>query len=429
MSHLAFPILWAIALVVFGAIIVVRTRLLLRARPAGRFDRIPERIKRTVVYGLGQKKFLVGEQPSGIVHALVFWGFVILMLQVITMFGRAFDARWNIPGFGPNQPLGPPFFIVRDVTEAVVIVAAGYMLYRRLFTHPPRLVGLGPAEQRFRQARHQESIVILVFIELIMIGGLLADAGYLVAYNVHGNERDLAPLAGPLAAALGGLSRSSAQTVLEIGWWMHCVTVLVFLNLLPLSKHFHIITSLPNVFFGKLPPRSPDRPLAITHGPAAPMAALDGPPEGLIGVSSLADLTWKQVLDSITCTECGRCSAVCPATASGTPLAPRQLVLDLRDRLYHRNSGNEPLISGEVLWSCTTCMACVEACPVGIEHVQTIVDMRRKLVDEGRAGSAASADARELRQAGQLVGQVLADAGALDPGARLPDPRRSQGAR
>ena len=384
MSHLAFPILWAIALVVFGAIIVVRTRLLLRARPAGRFDRIPERIKRTVVYGLGQKKFLVGEQPSGIVHALVFWGFVILMLQVITMFGRAFDARWNIPGFGPNQPLGPPFFIVRDVTEAVVIVAAGYMLYRRLFTHPPRLVGLGPAEQRFRQARHQESIVILVFIELIMIGGLLADAGYLVAYNVHGNERDLAPLAGPLAAALGGLSRSSAQTVLEIGWWMHCVTVLVFLNLLPLSKHFHIITSLPNVFFGKLPPRSPDRPLAITHGPAAPMAALDGPPEGLIGVSSLADLTWKQVLDSITCTECGRCSAVCPATASGTPLAPRQLVLDLRERLYHRNSGNEPLISGEALWSCTTCMACVEACPVGIEHVQTIVDMRRKLVDEGQ---------------------------------------------
>ena len=223
-----------------------------------------------------------------------------------------------------------------------MIVAVGYMLYRRLFTHPPRLVGLGPAEQRFRQARHQESIVILVFIELIMIGGLLADAGYLVAYNVHGNERDLAPLAGPLAAALGGLSRSSAQHGLEIGWWMHCVTVLVFLNLLPLSKHFHIITSLPNVFFGKLPPRGPTgRWPSPTGGPLA-MAALDGPPEGLIGVSSLADLTWKEVLDSITCTECGRCSAVCPATASGTPLAPRQLVLDLRERLYHGTAATSP---------------------------------------------------------------------------------------
>ncbi len=112
MSHLAFPILWAIALVVFGAIIVVRTRLLLRARPAGRFDRIPERIKRTVVYGLGQKKFLVGEQPSGIVHALVFWGFVILMLQVITMFGRAFDARLEHSGVR-SQPAARPAVLHR----------------------------------------------------------------------------------------------------------------------------------------------------------------------------------------------------------------------------------------------------------------------------------------------------------------------------
>jgi Fe-S oxidoreductase len=99
-------------------------------------------------------------------------------------------------------------------------------------------------------------------------------------------------------------------------------------------------------------------------------------------VASLAELNWKQVLDAFTCTECGRCSAVCPATASGTPLAPRQLILDLRDRLYHGN-GEGPLIPDEVLWSCTTCMACVEACPVGIEHVPTIVDMRRSLVDKG----------------------------------------------
>ena len=137
-----------------------------------------------------------------------------------------------------------------------------------------------------------------------------------------------------MAAALGGLSRSSAQTVSEVGWWLHCTTVLVFLCLLPLSKHFHIITAIPNVFFAKLPPRSVERPLAITHVPAAPVAALDRPPEGLAGVASLADLSWKQVLDGFACTECGRCTAVCPATAAGSPLAPRQLILDLRDRLY-----------------------------------------------------------------------------------------------
>ena len=142
------------------------------------------------------------------------------------------------------------------------------------------------------------------------------------------------------------------------------------------------------MFFGKLPPRGAERPLAITHVKAAPVAALEPPPEGLVGVASLADLSWKQVLDGFACTECGRCTAVCPATAAGSLLAPRQLILDLRDRLYQhsdeqRGNGSEPLVPDEVLWACTTCMACVEACPVGIEHVPTIVDMRRNLVDKG----------------------------------------------
>jgi Fe-S oxidoreductase len=392
-SHVIFPIFLAIALLAFAGIIAVRARLLLRARPAARFDRIPERIRRAVVYGLGQKKFLVGEQPAGIMHALIFWGFVVLMIQVITLFGRTFDASWNIPGFGPDQPLGPPFFIARDLLEATVIVGVCYMLYRRLIAHTPRLFAIRGAEQRYRDAPHWESILILVLILFIMVGGLLYDAGHLVAYNIHGNERDFAPLTALAATALDGLSRSAAHTVSEVGWWLHCATILVFLCLLPLSKHFHIITAIPNVFFGKLSPRGVERPLAITHVPGAPVAALDGPPDGLIGVASLADVSWKQVLDAFSCTECGRCTAVCPATASGAPLAPRQLILDIRDRLYQHpeeqrpddsRNGSEPLISDEVLWSCTTCMACVEACPVGIEHVPTIIDMRRNLVDQGQ---------------------------------------------
>ncbi len=214
------------------------------------------------------------------------------------------------------------------------------------------------------------------------------DAGNLVANNIHGNERDFAPLTAALAAAMGGLSRSTAQTVSEVGWWIHCVIILVFLNLLPLSKHFHIITALPNVFFSKLPPASVERPLAITHVPAAGVSALSPPPKGQVGVASLTDLNWKQMLDSFTCTECGRCSEVCPAAASGSPLAPRQLILDLRDQLYHpSDNGTQPPIAEDVLWACTSCMACVEACPVGIEHVPTIVDMRRSLVDEGRMDS------------------------------------------
>ena len=394
MSHLVFPILLGVGLLVFGAIIVPRARLLASARPAARFDRIPERVRQAVVYGLGQKKFLVGEQPSGIMHALVFWGFVVLMLQVITLFARAFDSGWNIPGFAPDRPLGPPFLIARDLLEATVIVGVTYMLWRRVVVHTPRLFGIGRAERRYREAPHWEGVLILVFILMIMVGGLLYDAGHLVAYDIHGNERDFALLTAPVAAALGGLSPSAARTLSEIGWWMHNVTVLAFLCLLPLSKHFHIITSIPNVFFAKLPPRGADRPLALTHHKPAPAAELDTPPEGNVGVASLADLTWKQVLDSFSCTECGRCTAVCPATAGGTPLAPRQVILDIRDRLYSHpeeqrggDGSAEAVISSEALWSCTTCMACVEACPVGIEHVSTIVDMRRSLVDVGEVDS------------------------------------------
>lgn len=390
MSEVLFPVLWAIGLLVFVGILAGRARILLAARPSARFDRIPERLRRALVYGLGQKKFFAGEQPAGIMHALVFWGFVVLIIQVIILFGRTFDASWDIPGFGPDQPLGPPFLILRDLVEAVVIVGVSYMLWRRVVLHTPRLFGIGGAEQRFRDAPHWEGVLILVFILLIMVGGLLYDAGRLVEYDIHGNERNFAPVTALVAAGLGGLSRSSAHTISEAGWWLHCVTILVFLCLLPLSKHFHIITAIPNVFFGKLPPRGTARPLAVTQVPAAPVAALDPAPEGLVGVAALADLSWKQALDAFSCTECGRCTAACPATAGGTPLAPRQLILDLRDRLYGHagepagDNGAEPLIPDAVLWSCTTCMACVEACPVGIEHVPTIVDMRRALVDEGR---------------------------------------------
>jgi Fe-S oxidoreductase len=328
MSQVAFPIVWAIGMLSFAVILATRARMLLRARPARRLDRMPERIRRAVVLGLGQKKFLRGEQPAGIMHALIFWGFVILLLQVVQLYGRTFDADRTL--------IGAPLSIAADVVSVVVIAAVLYMLYRRLIVHTPRLFGLRRAEQRYRDTPHWEGVAILVLILLVMTGGLLYDAG------------------------------------VDAGWWLHNVTILVFLCVLPLTKHFHIITAIPNLFFSKLPP-SPA---------AAGVAALDPPAQGLTGASALEDLSWKQVLDAFTCTECGRCTDVCPAAAAGTPLAPRQLILDLRDGLYH-GAGDGPPIPDEVLWSCTTCMACVEACPVGIEHVPTIVDLRRGLIDKG----------------------------------------------
>jgi Fe-S oxidoreductase len=175
----------------------------------------------------------------------------------------------------------------------------------------------------------------------------------------------------------------------DASWWVHISVILTFLNLLPRSKHFHIITAIPNVFFGKLEP-------------AGALSPLDLEKSEEFGVSHIDQFNWKQVLDMYSCTECGRCSSHCPATLTGKRLAPRQLLLDLRDYLYgHQremtakrlqakgtggevgeNIVGERLIADDVLWACTTCRACEEACPVGIEYVDKIVDMRRHLVQE-----------------------------------------------
>jgi Fe-S oxidoreductase len=443
-SQPLFAVAFVLALLAFVWTLAGRMRLLLRARPAGRAHQLRARTRRLALDGLGQRRLLRGEQPAGIMHALIFWGFLVLLLQIITQFGRAVNASWNIPVLGPGQPLGPPFFLLRDLAEAAVSVAAVYMLYRRLIAHTPRLFGLTGAEDRYRTQPHREGALILAMILVIMAGGLVADGGRLVAQNIHGQERTFAPLTALVADLLSGLGRRDARIVGEVGWWLHCLTVLLFLELLPRSKHFHIITALPNVFFAKIAPAG-----------AIPAAALDSPapaPGRSPGVTAAADLSWKQVLDAFSCTECGRCSAVCPATAAGAPLAPRQLILDLRDNLYGRKSARadsvtalaEPeadaamaqpdagvdgaavLVADAVLWSCTTCAACMEACPVGIEHVPTIVELRRSLVDRGHVEPLMQATLERIAAQGNAYGKSarMRPRWTRSLGFKIPDARK-----
>ncbi|HET9126242.1 MAG TPA: hypothetical protein VFN65_15295, partial [Solirubrobacteraceae bacterium] len=129
MAEPVFPVVFAIAMTLFAFTMARRARLLRAAAPASRFDHLGERVRRVTVDALAQRKFLRGEQPAGIMHAIIFWAFVVLLLQVITLFGQTFDYTWHIPGFGAHQPLGPPFFLARDLLEAGVIIAVGYMLY------------------------------------------------------------------------------------------------------------------------------------------------------------------------------------------------------------------------------------------------------------------------------------------------------------
>ncbi len=402
MSMLIFAAMLAVGLGILGRTLYRRFAVLTKVEPVARFDRIPERLNAVLQYVLGQKKFVVGQQPlkgdtaAGWMHFFIFWGFSILGLQVVHMFARGFFPDFHLPGLSVDL-LGGPYLLLKDLIQLVVLGAIGMALFRWLVSHPARLYGFAPAEDRLRGQSHGEAILILSFIGTIMIAGFLYDGGHLFAGEVTpeiAKERAWQPLSALVGAglfALGGASLAGLAS--SAGWWLHNGVILVFMNLLPLSKHFHIITSVPNVFHKKLEP-------------VGQLSKQDLENATTFGTSYINQFTWKQVLDMYSCTECGRCSSHCPATISGKELAPRQLMLNLRDYLYEHESevlaakatvaeGGEPtpitvgenivgerLIHDDVLWACTTCRACEEACPVLIEYVDKIVDMRRHLVQE-----------------------------------------------
>jgi Fe-S oxidoreductase len=401
MSTLIFILLIIVALGYFGRTMYGRIGVLLKVEPADRFDRIPERIKALLVYALAQKKFIqreprpdtaLSEQTAGWMHFFIFWGFLILAIEALTMFGRGFSDDFHLPLLSPHL-LGGPYLLLKDIMAVAVLVAISMALYRWGVSHPARLYGFKPAEEKVAGHSHWEAYLILVFIGLIMIGGLLYDGGRMVFDSANPSvraEMPWQPVSRIVALLLGG--PRSARFFSNAGWWVHNCVILVFLNLLPLSKHFHIITSLPNSFFVKTEPRGALSKMDLETGTR-------------FGTSYINQFTWKQVLDMYSCTECGRCASHCPATMTGKELAPRQMLLDLRDYVYEHeadflalapaagegaetpptvgeNIVGERLIHDEVLWACTTCRACEEACPVMIEYVDKIVDMRRHLTQE-----------------------------------------------
>ncbi len=336
------------------------------------------------------------ETLAGWLHFFVFWGFTVLGLQIVTMFGRAYSEHFYVPLMSPSL-LGGPYMFVRDCFEGIVLLCVLVLMARWAITRPMRLMGFAPAENRQRGHHHWEAYLILSCIGIIVSSGPVYDASRLV---LHAGEPGIAgegawePLSNHVVRPLlAGMDPGFAATAGGVAWWAHNLSVLVMLNFLPLAKHFHVITSLPNVFFRKLEP-------------LGALSKQDLENATTFGTSHIDQFTWKQVLDMFSCTECGRCSSQCPATATGKPLAPRQLLLDLRDYLYaHQDEviakrvrqradgdGAEPpevgenivgpVIQDEVLWSCNVCRACEEACPVMIEYVDKIVDMRRHLVQE-----------------------------------------------
>jgi Fe-S oxidoreductase len=401
MPNLLNAIAFTVCLIVGGGFflrqITGRFNLLRAAKGTFTLDDVVLRVRDLLTIAIGQKKFLraetqrMGERTAGWMHALLFWGFMILGLQIVQMFARAYLPAFDVFAIPGVHLLEGPYVLVKDFFQLIVFGCVVTALGRWLVTQPKRLFGFVPAEEKIRGHAHWEAYLILSFIGMIMVSGFLYDAGRMAMDRTgHAHEAAWSPISNWLSYRLeaADIARGASNT----GWWIHNLIILTFLNFLPLAKHFHVITSLPNVFFRK-------------REPLGQLSKQDLETAETFGTSHIDQFTWKQVLDMFSCTECGRCSANCPATATGKPLAPRQMLLDLRDYLYaHQDEVIEKrvtqpagadgapaevgenivgsVIADEVIWSCNACRACEEACPVMIEYVDKIVDMRRHLVQE-----------------------------------------------
>ena len=380
-----------------------RIKVLLKMAPENRFDHIRERMYMLVRFGFGQTRQFKEFWP-GLMHALLFWGFLILLISEINIIGSAFTktGEWSILGF---WPLADHIYIaLKNLTELIVLLMVVYALYRRLISRPERIT------------LSFEANLILTFIATLMITDYLVEASSMLLRPELAHEiGPYAFISSIVAHWLKGTSASGLVVLKESMYWLHVAVLLTFLNVLPKGKHFHVITALPNVFFGKLEPMGAIKPIENIEE------------QETFGVSKITEFTWKQGLDLYSCTECGRCTVNCPATITGKPLNPKLLIDNLRDYLYEHqdeivNDKFDPqttedglpelfgVITEDVLWACTTCGSCDENCPVTIEHVDKIIDMRRYLVlMEGRVSDEVNTTMRNLENKSNPWGMPMGD--------------------
>ena len=356
---------------------------LMRAGEAeNRFDRLGDRVRALLTIGFGQKRLLY-EKGAGLMHVGIFFGFLVVSLRTITLLGKGYDPAFQLPGF--HGQLGLFYAFLKDTFSVVVLVALLYAAWRRLVVKPRRL------------HLSSEAVLILAWIGSLMLSDLLFDAA-LLKLNPGDHARGWAWAGTLLTGVYGGADALTVESWMKFMFWAHCILVLAFLNFLPFGKHFHVLTALPAVFLRRLTP-------------SAALEKMEFEGKETFGVGKLEDFSWRRFLDMYTCTECGRCTDMCPADLTGKPLSPRSIIVDERDAAYamadhlgavgklkaggkheaaaaliasHMSENERPALIGEVndeeaIWACTTCGYCQTHCPVMIDHIPNIIDQRRYL--------------------------------------------------
>jgi Fe-S oxidoreductase len=385
--------LWVAFLVAVGLFawrVTFLIRLLNLGRPEKRWDRIPERLKKVLAYVLGQRR-LLDEPLVGVPHVFIFYGFLVFLMATTGMLLQGLFPAVHVPTVEESPYLAP----VVDIFAVLVLGGLAVASFRRFVLRPAGL------------QLTWDATLVNILIAALMVTYLAAEGFRLMAWPVE--TAAWLPFGRGLAGWFGRSPwmTAHASTLFQVFWWAHLLIVLFFLAYLPFSKHLHLLASPFSVFFSRLDP--PGR-LPV---PAAGSERL--------GAERLEEFTWRQLLSAFACAECGRCERACPSHVSGEPCSPRQLVHNLKVQLLEFGpallskarataDGGEPaliggLIAPSELWSCTTCLSCVEHCPVLNEHLSIMVDLRRRLVERGDLDERLQEALSNLQRYGNSFGQ------------------------
>src|SRR3989441_9142745 len=377
---------------------VFRARRLYRMLRLGpnenRFDKIPERIRGVLTYvGLHTRMFR--NLYSGTLHFFIFYGFVVLLTAIIQAFGEGIFPGFSLAVIGGTTWIA----FLQDLFGVLVLVGVLMALVNRLVIRP----------RQFHESNETDALIILGLIATIMVGML----GQNAARVAEGGDPSAAwrPVSSLIARAFEsfGWQGTAAIPAHEAFYWIHILAVLAFLVYIPSSKHLHIIVAIPNIFFRKLGPRA-----------GAALAPIDLEHTEHYRVSQVTQWSWTNLLDLYSCPGCGRCQEQCPAFLTGKPLNPKMIIVDARENLYktvrdapaeQRRDGTQPqkligeAIKEDEIWACVACGACQQECPVLIEHVPKIMDMRRSLVlEESKFPKEAQAALRSIETQGNPYG-------------------------